>query len=403
MAVKGGQILHVGRQFVVDRIQTAGPGNLGIPEERIAELGNYETVATIRDIPDITFDLESLDMSTEIEAILTGVDAAVAAMPAGTEFDFSDAKPLDIISPFKGQGNSFTIVAGVALPHLTLESAAYRFGLRQNSTQAFTLRGDSIFYIPGTPYYEQFTVPGVAGEGPYTFGETAIRHVSQGEDLFALSIRLRFADGTTRRLFRGSDFTNTAAGFTLAAAPAAGTIIEVVYGSLTSADYPQTVHQDATVKPATVRGKDINVYVGPQGGPLVRWPSVQGADVNWRVNLDTDEEFGNPQAVSKDYDTAEVNGTITIRPQTVQELFARIAEVTSTPADEIAGVFTSELLEVEIQVNHPETGARLKTLLVDDARFQPPAIQGRVNTKTETGFPFASDGGKLLVYAGARP
>ena len=35
--------------------------------------------------------------------------------------------------------------------------------------------------------------------------------------------------------------------------------------------------------------------------------------------------------------------------------------------------------------------------------MQPPPIQGRVQTKLETAFPWTSDSGELKVYAGARP
>ena len=54
MALRGGQILHVGNGVtVIDRLQVAGSGDLNIPTEKIYELGNYESVATIRDGPDI--------------------------------------------------------------------------------------------------------------------------------------------------------------------------------------------------------------------------------------------------------------------------------------------------------------------------------------------------------------
>ena len=69
MAVKGAQILHDAEGFVIDRLQSAGVGNVNIPEEKIYELGNFKTVATVRDIPDLSFDMESFDVSTEVEEI----------------------------------------------------------------------------------------------------------------------------------------------------------------------------------------------------------------------------------------------------------------------------------------------------------------------------------------------
>lgn len=76
MAVKAGQIIHVGNDVtVIDRVQSGGPGQLNIPTEKINELGNYKSVATIRDTPDLTFSLESYDTSTEVEALLTNAYA----------------------------------------------------------------------------------------------------------------------------------------------------------------------------------------------------------------------------------------------------------------------------------------------------------------------------------------
>jgi len=73
MAVKGGQLIHVGNGVtVIDRAQTIGPGQLNIPTQKIYEVGNYKSVTTIRDTPDLSFNLESFDVSTEIEAMLAG-------------------------------------------------------------------------------------------------------------------------------------------------------------------------------------------------------------------------------------------------------------------------------------------------------------------------------------------
>ena len=142
MSIKAGAILHDANGFVVDRIQSAGPGNLNIPEEKIYELGNWQTIATVRDIPDLSFDLESFDTTCEFEALLLNINPN--DLTASQALDFQDHVPLDIISPFKSRRNAFDIVKGLAVPYLTLERATYRFGLRQNAAQQFTLRGDSI-------------------------------------------------------------------------------------------------------------------------------------------------------------------------------------------------------------------------------------------------------------------
>lgn len=402
MAIKSGQFLHVANSYLIDRIQTAGAGNLNIPEERIYELGNYRTVGLIRDTPDLAFDLESLDPSVEIEAILMGLDPT--AVMAGDEIDFATCVPIDIVAPFKDQGMVYTTIKGVVVPELRMESAAYRAGVRQNFTKQFSLRGDSIYYTQGTPYYEEFTVPGVGGTGPYVLAQTALPYVEAGDTRHILNARLVYASGATRRLVFGVDYTTTTANLTLTSAPPAGTILQVSYGSATAATYDQTVHPATSVKPAAARARNVSVFVGPQGGPLEKWLGVQTAEVNWRVNLDRDEELGNSQVVSSDYDVAEVTGSLAIRARDVSYLFDRIAEVTDTATSGVvAGALSSVPLEVQIEIENIQTGDVEQTLFVPDAVIQPPSIQGRVQQKIETSFPFTSESGTLLTYSGERP
>lgn len=405
MAIKSGQFLHDANGFVVDRIQTGGVSNLNIPEEKIYELGNYNTVATVRDIPDLSFEIESFDTTTEVESLLLGQDPTLVS--PGDEFDFIKSMPLDVISPFKSGQGAFDIVRGIVVPYLTLESATYRFGVRQNSTQTFSLRGDAVYYTQGSPYYEEFDI--VAGANQtYTFEETAIVYKQAGDDIYALSVCAKDpSTGQYKRLFLSTgDYTNTPTAVTVAANLflEGYTRLCVTYATAAATEYPQSVHETTSVKPAAVRGKDIDVYVSDGGATPVlgRWTGVQSFEVTRRVNLDNDEEFGNYHYVSQDYDTAEVNGSITVRSVDAIDLWNKIYQVANVPANEVAGAHSSVPLPIELQISHPDTGDRIKTLYIPDARFTLPNLQGRVQQKLEVTFPFSSDGGDLLVYDGER-
>lgn len=403
MAIKAGQFLHDVHGFVIDRIQSGGVSNLNIPEEKIYELGNYQTVATVRDIPDLSFDLESFDVSTEVEALLLGV--APGSVTDGQELDFISSMPIDVVSPFKSGNGAFDIVKGIAVPYLTLESATYRFGVRQNSTQSFSLRGDSVYYIPGTPKWEEFAL--VDNTLTYNFAETAKPYTESGDTLYALSACVKNpTTGRYKRLFFGEHYTNTSSGITTLDDwfDEGYTVLHVVYGTDTAATYSQSVHEGTGVKPAAVRGKDIDVYIGTTDATptFSRWNGVQSFEVTRSVNLDNDEEFGNSHYVAQDYDTADVTGSITLKPTDPDDLWDKIAQIANVASTEIAGPLTSVPLPVELRVNDPDSGARLKTLYVPDARFTLPAAQGRVQTKQTVQFNFTSDGGSLLVYKGAR-
>ena len=410
MAIKAGQILHDAEGYVIDRIQSAGVGSLNIPEEKIKEVGNFQTVATVRDTPDLSFDVESYDVSAEFEAILVGKDPT--GLSAGEEIDFGDVQPLDIISPFKSGNNAYNIIKGIVIPYLNIERVQYRFGVGQNSTQNFTLRGDSVYYVPGAPYYEEFTN---TGTGTYNFTESpAILYQESGDNYYALSVSLK--DSTTgvyKRLFIGDDYTNTSTGFTLLAdLSSTYDTICVTYGHGNAVNYSQTgntpngqaVHQTSSVKPAAVRGKDIDIYLGDSSATptFSRWTGIQSFEVTRSVNLENDEELGNSKFVASDYDTAEVTGTITMKPENPEDLWNKIAEVADVPTNEVVGPFTSTFFPMEARISDPDSGAVLKTIYVPDARFTIPSVQGRVDTKLEVNFEFDSDGGSLLVYNGSR-
>lgn len=418
MSIKGGQFLHSVNGTLIDRIQTGGPGSLNIPEEKIYELGNFRSVATVRDLPDLSFDLESLDVSCEFESKLLDYvpHAVIGDSTVGSihEHDFNLSVPIDVISPFKSAKGAYDIVKGVIVPYLTLERVTYRFGVRQNSTQSFTLRGDSIYYVPGVPYYEEITYNAGLGDNqtfnfsfPGATGATAaVAYNDGGDDIYAYCVTM--INTTTKaykRLFAGDDYTDTDTGFTILAAQTGYNKIRVVYGGDGDVEYAQSVHQNASVKPAAVRGKDIDVYIGSTAATPVftRFTGVQTAEVTRSVNLENDEELGNHHYVGQDYDVADVTGSFSVKPYDTATLWGQIAAITGVDPAETIGPNITVPVPLEIRVNDPDGVAGvLKTIYVPDARFQVPGLQGRANTKLDTTFNFTSDGGEIYVYDGER-
>jgi hypothetical protein len=479
MAIKAGNIVHVGNETVViDRIQTAGPGNLNIPTEKIYELGNYQSVATIRDVPDLTFTMDSFDMSTEIEAMLTGnapartvtdavtngsatVTSATAVFTAadvgkqvtilgqgvaGVDYvgtitvygsatsvtvspvvtgtgtgktlkiavngiDLSTCVPIDIASQFKpgiSDASPYAVINSVALPFLYMESVSYRFGLRDNAQQSVSLKGDSIFYNPG-PTYVQTAAGTNAANQVIATTYPAYEYDGDGTSRRVLSVSI----GSTR-LTKGTDYTEAYGAVTLGAAVSTLTIIEAVpvtstirimYASNQAKSYAQNVHALTTVKPAAVRGKDIDIYVGGYdpadvvGSAANKWGSVQSVNMDWRATLEKDEEFGNYYAVGQGFDVPEVNGSVEIKPQDPAELLAKIREA-SGEADVYAvlGAQTSVAQAIDIVVKDPGTSTPVKRFHVPDARFTLPGYSGRIQTKLNVTMNFESDGGTLKVY-----
>lgn len=406
MSIKAGQIITFGSGgFLLDRVQSAGPGNLNIPIERIKELGNYKSVATIRDTPDLSFGLESFDMSIETEDFLTG---GLGNFTTGV--DLSTCRPVDIASQFKSGVNEtspFAVIASVAIPFLYCESASYRFAVQENSSETFSLRGDSIYYNPGPSYIQTATTTGSANQAVATTNPAY--QVAEGDARRVLSVEIG-----TQRLTFGADYTETYGSITSGAAVTtvhitdaytASQTIRIMYASPTALSYLQSVHPLASEKPAAVRGRDIDVYVGgydPEdiaGSQVNKLVSVQSATLDWRVTLDKDFELGNPFSVGQDFDTPDVSGTVQIKPRGPGELAATIRLIQGVAdATKVLGAQTAVPLELDYVIRVPGSSEVIKRLHVPDARFSLPGYTGRVDTKTVFDMNFASDEGSLVVF-----
>jgi hypothetical protein len=403
MAIKAGQILHVGNGFLVDRIQSAGAGSINVNTERIEELGNYLAVATTRDIPDLSFEMETYDMGTEIHELLFNAGAGDAD---GTDYNVeTDIVPMDIISPFKGEG-VFTTVRGLIIPYLNVESLAYNFSIDNPASLTVGLRGDSIFYVPGSVYQEVFVGDGIATD--FTFGAgtggtagPALAANIDGTDRYALSVMIEdttTTPSTWTRLRRDVDFTDTSTTVDFGSTAYAATDnIYVTYGNSTAATYNQGVHKgDAALTPAAVKGRHIEVQFG---GSQTSWLGVQSASIEWRATLERDEEFNNSNVVDQDFDTPEVSGTITMKAATAADMFDQILAIHGiTSPDIVVASETPPSIDLRVLVKSPTTGATIQTLNVPDAQFDPEAIAGQVGNKLEVDFNFNSAAGDLDVY-----
>lgn len=405
MAIKGGSILQQGRNVLLDRIQTGGPGQVSIPETKIQELGNYEAVGYVLDTPDISYSLESVDASVELEALLTGGDAGAAA---GTVYDLSTCKPIDVLGQFKpgkDMPSPYDVIGCAVAPYLMPESIEYRFGLQENGSINGTLRGDAIYYNRGSAYVQEFT--GVTGSS--TLNLTNPAYPYNGDAVTGIRYTLSVSDSDGKRYRLGVDYTENATGggesksvsitMTGTQVPSGGGKLYVVYTSPTTATFLQAVHPtDSAVRPAAIRGRHVEVKIGG-----LAWTDVQSASASWRLTLDSDLELGNDQVVSRDFDQADVSGTIQIKPRSPGALFDKLKVITGVSSDnEVMGALQRAVLPVELILHSPTDGSVLKTIYCPDAQFSLPGFNGQVNTKTTLDINYTSRGGILHVIKGAR-
>src|SRR3954468_20819368 len=127
MSVHAGHIIHVAGNSVVDRVQSAGLGDVRLPIEVIRETGNMEIVDKVPGEPNFTFTMESYDVGVDTMALLTGkfgsgLSASGASPGAadanGTEYSWLDCVFINIASPWTDpkSGSAGTFKAGHLLP-----------------------------------------------------------------------------------------------------------------------------------------------------------------------------------------------------------------------------------------------------------------------------------------------
>ena len=417
MSVHAGTIIHVGGNAVIDRIQSAGLGDVRVTNDVIREVGNELIVDKIPQDPTFTFTIESLDTSAEIEAIITGqsggtgsgADPASAA-PDGTAYRWGDCEFLNIPSPWKdpATGSAGVVTAGHLVPGYYPTRIRYRFGVTDNATQEVELSGGSFYYADGAPVEEFLT--GDGSDTTFSTAEPAIPYRRGGaEGSVFKSIFGVIVDGILQT--EGVDYTQSptdtsAAGtatVTFTTAPANGARIRFAYFTNAAHAYPQAVHASTVVKPAAVRGRNICVYLGSVGS-RAKLGSVQAFELEATVDGEYEREFCNEEIVGYTVNGRDVTGSVTVRSKNADAFLAVMSKVTGVASGEVFGWLNTHNLPLEVQIQNPKNPAQiLKTLYVDDAIFQPPGTPARVNTPTDFEFRWESKSGDYTAYKGAKP
>lgn len=411
MSIRAGSILHLGGNNVIDRIQSAGLGNVNLPIETVREVGNREIVDKIPQEPDFTFSMNSLDVSTDIMAFLTGAApggegsaaAPGASDPEGTQYNWLDCQFVNVPSPWKNpnSGSAGIIEAGHLIPGYYPTKISYSFGVTDNAQMTVELSGGSFYYFEGTPREADFT-----GNGATTAFETPE---------LAVHTRIGGAEGETFKtvfgvlvdgelMTEGVDFTvaggaakpGTKATVTFLVAPANGSDIRIAYFTSVAHAYPQTVHASTIVKPGAVRGRNVVILING-----VRLGGVQSATLEATVEGEVERELGTEDITGRVNNGTDCNGTFVFRAKNKDAFFDALQKVSNVSREEVYGWFNDHEVKLEIQIENPKNPSKIiKTLLVEDAKVQPPGTPAQVNQATDFSFSFSSVNGTFAEVKG---
>lgn len=417
MAIRAGQILHLGGDnVVIDRLQSAGLGDINIGSDVIRETGNPNNVDKVLQDPDFTFTMESLDVSTEIEALLAGSMTGGAALPDGTMWRFSDLSCMHIASPWKDEstGSAGVIDSGVLLPNYYVSRASYRFGVNDNAGETFELAGSQVYMALRNPTVEHIVSTGASA---YTTANPAIRHrvggYSSTEYKYVFGV---IVDGEIK--IEGSDYEVSTSGtteeevatvtFLSGSIPANNANITLAYFDDQAPSFPtdSSTHPAATVKPGAVRGRDIRVRVhvpasGAEASGAVTLNGVQSVTVEGTRTTEQEREMGTLLPISRTVTQQDVNGDMGVHPATQQHLFLLLRRITGVASGEPISVLNEYPVGLEIQILNPKNRSTvLKTIWIPDAKFQIPGVPARAGAVTDFTLRWESSRGEFYIYKG---
>lgn len=411
MAIRAGSILHLGGQNVIDRIQQAGLGNVNLPIETVREVGNREVVDKIPQEPDFTFSMQSLDVSTDIMAFLTGspeggpasAEVPGGSDPEGTEYNWLDCEFVNIPSPWKDPttGSAGKVEAGHLIPGYYPTKISYNFGVTDNAQQTVELAGGAFYYFEGTPKEQAFTGNGATKAFATTEVAVHTRRGGAGGESFR-SVFGVIVDGELQT--EGVDYTveggaespGSTATVTFAIAPVSGADIRIAYFTSAAHSYPQSVHASTLVKPGAVRGRNIQVLIDGK-----RIGGIQTATLEATVEGEVERELGTEDITGRVVNGTDANGTLTIRSKDKDAFFDVLEKVTGVNRKEVFGWFNDNEVKLEIRIQNPKNTSKIiKTLLITDAKFQPPGTPAQVNTATDFAINYSSVNGTFAEVKG---
>lgn len=417
-SIRAGQILHLGgNNTIIDRLQSAGIGDINVASDIIREVGNPDNVDKVLQDPDFTFSMESTDVSLEVEGLLSGRLDGDASIASGTIIAFSDMKCTHITSPWKDDslGSAGIVNAGVLVPSYYTTKASYKFGVSDNAGETFDLAGNSYYLAPFDPVVDAYVGNGVASA--FVSSSAAVRHADGGysstEYKYVLGV---IVNGDVQ--VEGADYSVSTAGLTLAetatvtfinGAPAASANVTVAYFANRNPSYPDntTTHPDPTVKPAAVRGRDIEIRVhvpagGSEASGTVSLRGIQSVTLEGTNTNEIEREMGTVLPIGRTITQRDVTGQVGVHPNNATNLFKLLRRITGVASAEVIGVVNDNFpVGIEIRIKNPRNRTQiLKTLWVPDAKIQVPGVTPKAGAVVDFNLNYSSQKGNFYVIKG---
>lgn len=418
MSVLAGTIITVGGNHVIDRIQSAGLGNVNVPIDIVREVGNSFVVDKVPMEPDFSFQISSMDTTIDLMAWLTGSIGAQASAsrpgsgdPTGTGYSWNNVSWVNIASPWKDPftGSAGTVIAGHLIPAYFPTKLSYSFGTTANAAQTVDLMGGEFYYAKFPPIEEFAT--GNGATTAFTTASPAITHrVGSGTSTqytWIFGVIVTGGAFGNQLMIEGADYTVASsslpgapatATITFTTAPAAAANIRYCYFTNAVKSYPDTVHTSVVIKPGAVRGRNILPWMWLNSARTYVY-GVQTFTLDAVADTTVTRELGSDKIIGRSINSFDVKGIITVQSKDPSAFITFLANATGVAATEVYGYFYQNPMPFGIDIQNPTNpNVLLKTIFIPDAQIQPPGTPAKVNTATDFSFSYESLSGTFTEY-----
>lgn len=436
MSIPAGHIITVGSLSVLDRLQDAGLQNPKVPTETVRETGNDLVVGKVLTEAAFTFQMTSWDVSCDLMAMLNGKHGVLAkgasfADAAGTAYHWENCQFLNVACPWARDTGTEggDISSGVIIPAFYPTALAYKFGVTANAEQTVTLDGGAYYMSDGhggfepktenTAYpIEEFAEPSEA-ESEAAKGKLIVEtkekalvyrvggHGSEKyRHVFGVLVNGVIQQEGVDYVEEGGanpDVANTKVKIKFISFPESGkNVVRFVYFSDKAHKIEQSVHATTVVKPAAVRGRNIDILLGEKGEIVLH--GVQDFTLNATHTGQVQREMGYQDPIGYDETGIDCNGSITMNPKEESALYNALSQLTGIDRDEVLGYINEYPVPITAAIYNPAKPSELiKSISIEDAIFQPPGTMAKVNTPLSLPITWESLSGTFEEIKGELP
>jgi hypothetical protein len=358
---------------------------MSLPTTPIDEIGRKLHVGTTTEIPEVTVTLEAFDVSTNIDAYMTGYTPGTFPVSGAS---ITDIKNVDVVGQIR-DASTQQIVNAIYVKRGIVTGLDASFGVRDNSSVTYTVTANSKKEFRQPVYYDTFTASGY--QWAFSLSETPTWLPRTSGYLINAS-RIN-ANGSQTFLDERVDYNITGTGISLVTSASNNDTYWFTYCSTTA----KTFQPLDDVAPAAVQGKYVPVTISVNSIPRVQSATVRAAFESEQIL----EMGGLGKPVGTEIGIPSVTGDISVL-KTDNDLLSILTGQSISAVE--ADLEYQVPLSLKIQLKDPANPARVvKTYYVPSITVTQENDESTVNQSMNETFSWESKTGELFIVSGAGP